>query len=178
VKGDDEGVDKSDLKLEGFECLDALTRRLDLCQQVRWRERNNMKGQTLIASVRIAATTSSEPLSIWLLGREGSYSQMAVVVSTAAIFVMRSITATFARLMTWPRHLQCGQYTDKTTDEKTYGNCFSSAHQWGSFRCRCISSTVVQSAVLLDALSSVAVSSCPLLRKPLLVEGVCSCTFD
>ena len=109
MKGDDEGVDKSNLKLEGFECLDALTRRLDLCQQVRWWERNNKKGHTLIASVQIAATTSSELLSIWLSGREGSYSQMAVVVSTAAIFVMRSITATFARLTTWLRHLQCGQ---------------------------------------------------------------------
>ena len=59
----------------------------------------------MITSVWIAATTSSEPLSIWLSGREGSYFQMAVVISTAAIFIMRSITATFARLTTWPRHL-------------------------------------------------------------------------
>jgi len=57
VKGDDEGVDESNLKLEGFERLDALTRRLDLCQQVRWWERSNKKGHTLIASVQIAVTT-------------------------------------------------------------------------------------------------------------------------
>jgi len=47
VKGDAEGVDKSNLKLEGFECLDVLTRRLDLYQQVRCQERKDKKGGLL-----------------------------------------------------------------------------------------------------------------------------------
>jgi hypothetical protein len=55
---------------------------------------------TLIASVRIAAMTSNEPPNTRLPAREGSYSQMAVEVSTAAIFVMWPITSTFARLTT------------------------------------------------------------------------------
>ena len=47
---------------------------------------------TLIARVRMVAITSSEPPNIQLSFRVGSYSQMAVDVSTAAIFVIRSIT--------------------------------------------------------------------------------------
>jgi hypothetical protein len=64
------------------------------------------KRRTLIASVRIAAITSKEPFSTRLSGSDGSYSQMAVVISTAAIFVMWSITSMFARLTTWPRQLE------------------------------------------------------------------------
>lgn len=43
---------------------------------------------TLIATVRIAAMTSSDPPSTLLPGSEGSYSHIAVVVSIAAILVM------------------------------------------------------------------------------------------
>jgi hypothetical protein len=44
-------------------------------------------------------------LTMRLLGSNGSYSQMAVVVSTTANLVMWDITSTVARLMTWARHL-------------------------------------------------------------------------
>ena len=61
--------------------------------------------RTLIAMVRITVITSNEPFSTQLSGRDGSYSQMAVDVSTAAIFVMCVITLTSVRLMTWPKQL-------------------------------------------------------------------------
>ena len=54
----------------------------------------------VIAIVRMAAITSNEPFSTRLSGRDGSYSQMAVEVSTAASFVMWFITSTSARLTT------------------------------------------------------------------------------
>jgi hypothetical protein len=41
-----------------------------------------------------------------LSGRSGSYSQIADVVSTAAIFVIWLITSIFPRLTTCPRHLE------------------------------------------------------------------------
>lgn len=53
----------------------------------------------------MAAITSRELFNIQLLGREGSYSQIAVVVSTAAIFVILAIMSTFPRLTTWAKHL-------------------------------------------------------------------------
>lgn len=43
---------------------------------------------TLIASIQIAAITSSEPPRTRLSERVGSYSQIAVEFSTAAIFVI------------------------------------------------------------------------------------------
>jgi len=61
---------------------------------------------TLIASVRIAAITSRDPPKTRLPGRLGSYSQMAVAFSTAAIFVMWPIMSTLPRLMTWARQLR------------------------------------------------------------------------
>ena len=105
MKRDAEGVDESAFELKCFKCLDTLTRRLNLYQQVRFRQQANRKRWTLIARVQIAAMTSREPLNTRLSGRDGLYSQMAVVVSTTAIFVMWSITSTFARLTTWARHL-------------------------------------------------------------------------
>ena len=59
----------------------------------------------LIAMVRMAAMTSREPPTMRLSGNEGSYSQIAVMVSTAATFMIWPITATSARLMTWAKHL-------------------------------------------------------------------------
>jgi hypothetical protein len=66
VKRDAEGVDESTFELKCLKCLDALAGRLNLYKQVRFWERGgaNKKGQTLIAIVRTAATTSSEPLSM------------------------------------------------------------------------------------------------------------------
>ena len=51
-----------------------------------------MDTDTLIARVRIAAITSREPPKTRLSSRLGSYSQMAVAFSTAAIFVMCPIS--------------------------------------------------------------------------------------
>ena len=88
MERDNEGVDKSTFELKGFKHLDVLTRRLNLYQQVRFCKKARKGRETLIASVQMAAITSSEPLRMQLLGRDGSYSQMAVVVSIAAIFMM------------------------------------------------------------------------------------------
>jgi hypothetical protein len=60
----------------------------------------------LIASVWIAAITLREPPGTQLLAQMGSYSQMAVVFLTAAIFVMWLITSTFPRLIMCPKQLQ------------------------------------------------------------------------
>ena len=60
---------------------------------------------TLIASVRIVAITSKPPLETQFEGRAGSYSQIAVFVSTAAILVMWDITSIVARFITCARHL-------------------------------------------------------------------------
>lgn len=57
--------------------------------------------------VRIDVITSKDPPRTRLLGKVGSYSHMAEAVSTAAIFVMWLITATFAMLMTCVKHLNC-----------------------------------------------------------------------
>src|ERR1700679_1105947 len=62
---------------------------------------------TLIARVQIAAITSREPPNMRLSFRVGSYSQIAVAFSTAAIFVMFDMTATLPRLTTWARHGNC-----------------------------------------------------------------------
>jgi hypothetical protein len=56
--------------------------------------------QAFIARVWIAVTTSKDLFNTWLSGRDGSYSQIAFVVSTAAIFVIWAITSNFARLIT------------------------------------------------------------------------------
>ena len=71
--------------------------------------------RTFIASVRIAAITSRDPPSTRLFGNSGSYSQIALVFSMTAIFVMCPITATFARFTTCSRHLSHGKQniTDK-----------------------------------------------------------------
>ena len=58
---------------------------------------------TLIASVQIAATMSSELLRTQLFGSIGLNSQIAVVVSTFAILVMAAITSMTARLRTCTR---------------------------------------------------------------------------
>ena len=64
------------------------------------------KKRTLIASVRMAAITSSEPSKTRLSSRDGSYSQMAVAFSMMAIFVICFMTAIFLRLTTWPKQLK------------------------------------------------------------------------
>lgn len=60
---------------------------------------------TLIAKVQIVAMASKPPFEIRLEGRAGSYSQIAVFVSTADIFVMCDMTSIVAKLTTCARHL-------------------------------------------------------------------------
>jgi hypothetical protein len=62
--------------------------------------------KTLIASVQMAAITSSDPPKMRLSSRDGSYSQMAVAFSTTAIFVIFFMTSMFPRLTTWPKQLR------------------------------------------------------------------------
>ena len=68
--------------------------------KLRDHERRSETQRTLMAMVRMAAMTSSDPPSTRLSGNEGSYSHIAVMVSTAAIFVMWLITAILAMLTT------------------------------------------------------------------------------
>jgi len=56
--------------------------------------------------VHTAVMTSRFPPSMQLLGKFGLYSQIAVVVSMVAIFMIWPMTATFDRLTTWLRHLK------------------------------------------------------------------------
>ena len=95
-----EWILNSTFDLQLLECFDTLPRRLDLWQVRELSFKDYQLERTLIAIVRIAAITSKEPFSTRLSGREGSYSQMAVDVSTAAIFVIWVITSTSARLTT------------------------------------------------------------------------------
>ena len=113
MKRDSEGGNKSAFELKCFKCLNVLPRRLNLHQQVRfWEKVNKKRWQTLIASMQIAAMTSSEPLSTQLSGKDRPYSQIVVAISTTTILVMWSITSTFARLTTWPRHLWYSESVD------------------------------------------------------------------
>ena len=57
------------------------------------------------ASVRITEITSNDPPRTRLSARSGSYSHMALAVSTAPIFVIWLMTVMFARLTTWAKHL-------------------------------------------------------------------------
>ena len=99
-----EWVLNSAFNLKLLERFDTLPGRLNLWQ-VREPRYLMATQRTLMAIVRIAAITSNEPFSTRLSGRDGSYSQMAVDVSTAAIFVIWVITSTSARLRTWPKQL-------------------------------------------------------------------------
>jgi hypothetical protein len=74
--------------------------------QYQWLSNSYEHDQTLIANVRIAEIMSNALPSTRLPCRDGSYSQIAVAVSTAASFVMWDIKATIAKFTMWARHLQ------------------------------------------------------------------------
>lgn len=61
---------------------------------------------TLMARVLIAMIMSSEPPRMRLSSSEGSYSQMAIMFSTTAIFVIYDMTSTLPRLTTWAKQLR------------------------------------------------------------------------
>ena len=101
---------KSTTYLNAVEVFDTLSRGLNL-KELEFSREQDRKAKlrlTLIARVQIAAITSREPPNTRLSGRVGSYSQIAVVVSIAAIFVMLLITSTLARLTTCAKQLQEG----------------------------------------------------------------------
>jgi len=76
-----------------------------ICGKLENRDSEKLTWLTLIARVQIAMVTSKEPFSTRLSGSDGSYSQIVVAVSTAAILVIWVITSTSARLTTWPKQL-------------------------------------------------------------------------
>lgn len=90
VKWDLQWLGNSTKDLNALEVLYALSRHLDLRGEgfMRWEYSRIMPTLTLIARVLIAVITSSETPKTWLSSQVGSYSQMAVAFSTAAIFVM------------------------------------------------------------------------------------------
>ena len=112
---------------------------------------------TLIASVKIAVITLSNPLNTWLPGSDGLYSQIALAFLTTAILVMHFITSMFARLMTCPMHLDQYNNFKKKQMNKTHGSCSSLVSHFGSPHCTWIFSMVWQVVVLLLVLSKVAV---------------------
>ena len=107
VQWDHERYCDAGFHLKFFEIFNTLPRALDLFETESKTEiLRKTRSHTLTARVRIAAMTSSDPPRIRLSGRSGSYSQIADVVSTAAIFVIWLITSIFPRLTTCPRHLE------------------------------------------------------------------------
>jgi hypothetical protein len=105
VQWDFQPVRKSAVDLGTMEVLDALWRRLDLWKKLHvWMIMNETL--TLIDRVQIAAITSREPPNTRFPSRVGSYSQIAVTFSMAAILVICPITSMFLRLTTCPRQLK------------------------------------------------------------------------
>ena len=99
VQGNPEWFVNLAVDLKFFEIFNSLPRRLYL-MKVCFSKRIEIKKRkhTLIAIVRTAAITSNDPPSTWLSYKSGSYSQMVVAFSTAAILVIWPITSTLVRL--------------------------------------------------------------------------------
>jgi len=136
-----------------------------ICGKLGNRDSGRLIWPTLIARVRIAAVMSKEPFSTQLSGSDGSYSQIAVAVSTAAILVIWVITSTSARLTTWPKQLYWWMSGKESKSwHETYGSWFCSADHKGRFRRSCVASIVSHFVVLLEALSRVRVWSCQGIR--------------
>src|SRR5260370_32311929 len=106
VKGNPEWFINLAVDLKFFKVFNSLPRGLDLVK-VCFSERMETKKRkdTLIAMVHTAAITSNDPPSTRLPYKSGSYSQMAVAFSTAAILVRWPITSTLATLPMCSRHL-------------------------------------------------------------------------
>jgi hypothetical protein len=83
-------------------CLDAWIYVKEWLENTRKLEQFKL---TLIAIVHTGVMTSSDPPRTRLLGNNGSYSHMVVVVSIAAILVTWLIMATFTMLTTCTKHL-------------------------------------------------------------------------
>ena len=116
-----------------------------------------MERRTLMDSVRIVAITSKPPPNTRLSGSDGSYSQIALVVSITASLVMWDMISTFARLMTCSRQLGHMVNRHKVLVNDPYGSWFSAADQAGSWQSPCWSSMVSQNVLFEDVLSRVTV---------------------
>ena len=113
---------------------------------------------TFIAKVLIAAITSKDPPSTRLFSSVGSYSQIAVAVSTAAILVIWDMTSTLPKLTTCPRHLDLHENLKTLMkEEKTHSSWFSVLLHSRRPRDSCIFWIVSQVVVLFEALSRVTV---------------------
>jgi len=100
---------------------------------------------------------------MWLPGKSGSYSQIAVWFSTAASFVIWPITATLAMFTTCSRQLMRQEHqVCHTQNRTTYGNWFWSASQRLYPHLLWSDSMVAQLVLLLDMLSNVTVNNCML----------------
>ena len=153
------------LQLKFFKVFYALSGWLNLRNYSQFRNIIELPWRTLTTRVRIAATTSSDPSSMRLPGNSGSYSQIALAFSMAAIFVIWAMTATLARFTMCSRHLYNNvkllspkKYITRT---HTYGSWFSVALHC-SCRRLCWCSIVLQLMLLFEALSSVTLWSCKL----------------
>lgn len=88
---------------------------------------------TLIARVWMAATTLREPPKMRLLVEVESYSQMAVAVSTAVIFVICFITSMLPRLTMCARQLLADfKYGNKTTQREKEAHTVIVVHRYSS----------------------------------------------
>jgi hypothetical protein len=98
---------ESTTELRTLKVFNSLARRLNLHEiGASKTDERRIEILTLIARVRRAVMTSSDPPSTRLSGMVGSYSQMAVAFSTTAVLVIRPITSTFPRLTTCARQLK------------------------------------------------------------------------
>ena len=158
MKGDGERRGDSTVALESFKVLHALRRRLNLPIRQYYNENIiEVRDHTLIANIRTAAMTSNAPFSTLLSGRVGSYSHIALVFWTTAIFVTWPINAMFPMLTTWQKYLEmAGKYIHSLENVCTHGSWFSSADHDMSWHRSWMSSTIWHVVVLLDALSSIA----------------------
>src|SRR5271156_4115120 len=108
--------------LSVLEIFDPLSRCLNLVTSSRQFLYQCIRIHTFIAKVRIAAITSKDPPSTRLFSSVGSYSQIAVAVSTAAILVIWDMTSTLTKLTTCPRHLNLHENKTSMKEEKTHGS--------------------------------------------------------
>jgi len=118
----------------------------------------HIQSLTLIANIQMAAITSRDPLKTRLSHRVGSYSQIAVAFSMAAILVMWDMTSTFPRLTMCPKQLQgIVKQVRNNREFWTYGNCCSSLSHLMPQQTRIWICSMVQQVVLLfPVLSNIA----------------------
>ena len=106
--------------LSVFKIFDPLSGSLNLVTSIKQFLYQHIRIHTFIAKVLIAAITSNDPPSTRLFSSIGSYSQIAVAGSTAAILVIWDMTSTLPKLTTCPRHLNLHENMSSIKDEKIH----------------------------------------------------------